>query len=76
MKLEVGKWYYFDIMGYKSILYVFGENEYEYQVEHFIAQYGGKPEFNREKTYVNKRSSTLKRYKKTNEREIIEIIFT
>ena len=75
MKLEVGKWYYFEIMGDKSFLRVLRDREYEYDVEHFVTFYGGKPEFKKEKSYINKTSKTLNSYKETNKKEIIEEIF-
>lgn len=76
MELEVGKWYYFNLMGHNFFLKVYDENEYEYKVEHFLSIRDGNPEYKREKSYVNKASKSLNSYIETNQKEIIEKIFT
>lgn len=75
MKLEVGKWYYFDLMGNKSFLYVYDENEYEYKVEHFFDK-DKEVKNKREKSYINKTSKSLNSYREISKKKIIEEIFT
>lgn len=75
MKLEVGKWYYFDLMGHKSFLRVYDENEYEYKVEHFFEK-DEEVKSRREKSYINKTSKSLNSYREISRKKIIEEIFT
>lgn len=74
-KLEVGKWYYFDLMGNKNFLYVYDENEYEYKVEHYFQRKSGEVFADRQKSYINKTSKSLNAYREINKKKLIEEVF-
>jgi hypothetical protein len=75
MTLRIGNWYYFDILGYKSFLYVYDQTPDTYLVKHYFDKQKNKIRKDVESSYVSKGSKTIYSYVEISEKEVIQHLF-